>query len=694
MNILFDKIVIQNFLSIGQEPVIVEFLKGINFITGFNKDQQSRNGVGKTSIVAAIFFALYGEIDRSMKKSAIANNRNADTCSVDLTFYVDNKKYRIVRMLRPSKLFLYIDDEDKSKTIPETDLDILKILGNTTKEVFEQTVVMSSNNVVPFLAQKNANKVEFIEGILSLGFFGELLDKARKRFNATDKLLATVESKYNTLLTQYETQKGSYKNFETNRKDDLNILNSEKDKILKEIEKLKAEETPQTSVLLEEKVELLARINYIESQTEEFVEKIVNDIKRLEEQIENTNKETTELSESTITKKEELYEKLKLYGQKEDNANKIRYSIMGELGEVKAEINQKTKEIDKLNSQQTHCPTCKQPYKDLDPSHFENLKKEMENELVPLKEKEQKVLDKKAEFEIKYEKLKNAQIDVNSKISELDSDLNKIRTQQNEKTKKIQTEISSLRKQIDDRKISDKSKITTINQDIREKDGMIEKAKEKDNIIKMWEDKSSSKDKEIEKLNNKENPFKQIILDMRETIKEAKKELEDIKYKKTVLDNVKYVVSPEGLKAYIIKKIIKLFNQRLDFYLKRLNAPCTCVFNEFFEERLLDVTGQEISYANLSGGEKKRLDVAMLFTFRDIRKHQTGITFNISVFDEIFDSAIDSTGMDKIMGILADAVENYDEAFYVVTHRKENVDYDNVKVIELVKEKGYTRRVA
>lgn len=692
MNIVFEKIKIQNFLSIGSEPLEIEFDKGIHFITGINKDNNSRNGVGKTSIVASLFFALYGEIDRKITKTNIANYLNTDTCVVDLSFSINDTKYRIIRSLRPSKLHLYVNGEDKSKTIPETDLEILKILGNTNKELFEQTVVMSSNKALPFLAQKNQDKVEFIEGILSLGFFGDLLDKARKKYNTKDKELTASDTKTKTLLAQYETQKSSYKSFEESKNNDILLVEKEKLTIQEKINSLRKEHNDNIiENLTKQKVELLEKIDEITKITGFLIVDIEKEIGELNIAFQkSSNEDDNDFSEQQ-KQKDEFYEKLRTIEQKEDNANKIRNSIISELAEIRASIQQKDKEIYKLNETKTHCPTCKQPYKDLDPSHLENCKKQIEDEKSKLKEDESKVLEKESDFNTKFEKLKLIKRETNKKIQDIDKEIAEIRQQKAKRLQEIQAEINNKRTEIDTIRKSEKSEKYDCEQKIVKIDNDISNASNKELEIKNYENRLLEKDKDIEKIKEKENPFKKIILDMREEIKDSKSLLEKLKREKTVLENVKYVVSPEGLKSFIIKKIIRLFNQRLDFYLKRLNAPCTCIFNEFFEETIYNFKGQEITYANLSGGERKRLDVAMLFTFRDIRKQQTGITFNLSIFDEIFDSAIDSSGMDKIMSILNDYVTSNDESFYIVTHRKENVDYDNVKVIELVKENGLTK---
>ena len=118
------------------------------------------------------------------------------------------------------------------------------------------------------------------------------------------------------------------------------------------------------------------------------------------------------------------------------------------------------------------------------------------------------------------------------------------------------------------------------------------------------------------------------------------------------MDIVKFVLSEEGVKSYIVKKILQLFNSRLSYYLKRMDANCICIFNEYFEEEIFDEKGQECSYFNFSGAERKNLDLACLFTFMDIRRLQGDVTYNISVYDELLDSSLDEKGVNMVIDIL------------------------------------------
>ena len=118
--ISFKNISIKNFLSVGSAPVVVDFKPGLHVITGINKDKDDRrNGVGKSTIADAIYFAVFGETLRDLKKDFIINNINKKTCEVVLEAEVSgyNKvdKIQIIRTIDPSKCYIFVNGDDKTR---------------------------------------------------------------------------------------------------------------------------------------------------------------------------------------------------------------------------------------------------------------------------------------------------------------------------------------------------------------------------------------------------------------------------------------------------------------------------------------------------------------------------------------------------------------------------------------------------
>ena len=129
-----------------------------------------------------------------------------------------------------------------------------------------------------------------------------------------------------------------------------------------------------------------------------------------------------------------------------------------------------------------------------------------------------------------------------------------------------------------------------------------------------------------------------------------------------------------------------------------MDANCLCIFNEYFEEEIIDEKGKMCSYYNFSGAERKNIDLACLFAFMDIRRMQGSAAYNLSMYDELLDTSLDERGVELVIEILRERVEKYNECVIIISHRKESAKigthYKNPgEVIFLEKENGITRRV-
>ena len=206
--------------------------------------------------------------------------------------------------------------------------------------------------------------------------------------------------------------------------------------------------------------------------------------------------------------------------------------------------------------------------------------------------------------------------------------------------------------------------------------------------LELW-NKQLNEDKEA--IHNETSNFIDLINNTAKDIILTDNELERCQHKLKILDTSKFVVSEEGVKSYIVKKMLMLLNNRLNHYLTLLEAPCKCYFNEFFEEIVINDRGEECSYFNFSGGERKRIDIAILFMFKDIRRLQSDVKINLSMYDELFDSALDERGAECIVNILKERVHLNNESIYIVTHNKNTVKTGITNTVYLEKRNGFTK---
>jgi DNA repair exonuclease SbcCD ATPase subunit len=199
---------------------------------------------------------------------------------------------------------------------------------------------------------------------------------------------------------------------------------------------------------------------------------------------------------------------------------------------------------------------------------------------------------------------------------------------------------------------------------------------------------------EIEGVKKEKNTFSEGVNDLEEKINNIKNEISSLKKVINLMDVVKFVVSEEGVKSFIVKKILSHFNSKLTHFLKKLDSNCVCMFNEYFEEEIVNEKGKISLYNNFSGAERKAIDLACLFSFMDMRKAQGDVHYNISFYDELFDSSLDEKGVELVLEILNERVEKLNECVMVISHRKESIKSATGDVIFLEKHNGITKRVS
>ena len=596
----FNSIKIKNFLSVGKNPIDINFRSGLNIITGVNKDKEDRrNGVGKSTIADAIHFAIFGETIREVSKDFIVNSINKKNTYVELHFSVnENNKtdnYRIIRKLKPTKCYLIHNDVDVTEsTIPNTSKKIKKIL-NCSPEVFQNCVIMSLNTTLPFMAQKKVEKRKFIEGILNLEIFSDMLLSARSEYNE-------VQKKYEHITKDFDHATNIFK-----------LLQEQKDKII--------------SNIIEQKDKINDRIKVISE-----------DIKQNKPKIKSINKA---LYNKSIDKLDFIKDKLK-------NIQSQLDSISNKITEHQTEIKFYNKQISNIDTQNDTCPSCLRPITNKDREHIEEEENKIKKDIDNCEQDIESLLQQQKGIINLKEESTTAETQLNEYISA-------IKTLHNN-NKVTVAYITSLKKDLD-----------------KNKTELQEISKRETNL-------------EIKELNNKLKIKTQEVNELEQTSNSIHSDLE-------ILEIVKYILSEEGVKSFIVKKILDILNNRLLYYLQKMDANCICRFNEYFEEEIVNEKNEDCSYFNFSGAERKNIDLAILFTFIDMRRLQGDVAYNLLMFDELLDSSLDEKGVDLVLNIIKERIDKHRESIYVISHRKESVKAATGDVIVLEKKNSITTRV-
>ena len=159
--IKFEKITARRFLSIGEDPIVLGFTQGLNVITGTNKDKGERsNGSGKSTIIEAVFFAIFGKTMKKLPLANIVNDKLKKKAEVILEFSIGDIKYKIIRRLKPSELLFYIDGVDKSRdSAANTQEEIANVIG-ATEDVIKNSVILCIDLTVPFFKPIGPSKAQ------------------------------------------------------------------------------------------------------------------------------------------------------------------------------------------------------------------------------------------------------------------------------------------------------------------------------------------------------------------------------------------------------------------------------------------------------------------------------------------------------------------------------------------------------
>ena len=597
--VTFKRLTIKNFLSVGEEPVVINFKPGLHIITGINKDKiDRRNGVGKSTIADALYFTIFGKTLRDIKKEFIQNNITSSKCEVALELNIlkdqENINYKIVRVLNPTKCYIYKNDEDITRDCISNTTDYINKLLCTSEEVFQNCVIMTVNNTTPFMAKKKIEKRKFIEGILNLEVFSDMIKTLRGEYNDIRRNLDIECTKYDESelnLNSYKEQKDI---FESNKKAKHSKYLARQSSNLGEIDKL------QTSLKLVEDVSV--------TQLEQNIVDLTNKLDSCEQKIVSTS--------TSITS-------------------------------YKTKIAMTETDFNNIGTSKSKCPVCLRSLKSDDREH--------------IKQEKDKLRKRISRYTTKIVELQ-----------ETDEKLEIIKTT-------LRTTINNNQTAITDIKVKQEEKIS-----------MTERLEQ----LGRWQDELTQ---DLEELAQQTNQFDNLINTASKRFEEVQVEIENIKDQIKTLDVVKFVVSEEGVKSYIVRKILKLLNNKLAYYLKAMDANCICMFNEYFEEQIVDDKGKICSYFNFSGAERKNIDLACLFTFMDIRRLQGDVAFNVSMYDELFDSSLDEKGVQLVINILRERLEKYNECMMVISHRKESTKIadgsQSGTVIFLEKKNGITRKV-
>jgi DNA repair exonuclease SbcCD ATPase subunit len=566
--ILFKKIKWKNFLSTGNQFTEINLQKNATtLIVG-------TNGAGKSTVLDALTFVLFGKSFRGINKPQLINSTNEKDCLVEIEFEIGTNQWKIRRGIKPNIFEIQRNDSviDQNSSAVDQQKWFEQTVLKMNYKSFTQIVILGSSNFVPFMQLSTANRREVIEDLLDIKIFSSMTTIIKEKIRFLREEIRTLELKKDSFKDKVQMQNNFIDELETRSK---NKIVDSKSKI---------------SSLMDE-VDLHMKENSI---TEEDVFK--------------------------YTKEQEIVT---------GSADKLR-----KLGNLKGKISQKVSTITKEHkffTENTVCPTCTQS---IDETFRINRISDAQN-----KAKELQSGYKELEDAIKEEEERERQFTALTK------------------------EISKLTNGISQNNI----KIAGCQRQIRDLEYEIQ------TITEQLENRNT----EHEKLES----FK----------KDLQKTFDDLSSKKELISYHDFsysLLKDSGVKSKIIKKYLPLINQQVNRYLQMMDFYINFTLDEEFNETIQSPIHEDFSYSSFSEGEKQRIDLALLFTWREVAKLKNSTNTNLLIMDEVFDSSLDGFGTEEFLKIIKYVIK--DANIFVISH-KAGLEDRFQSVIRFEKIKGFSR---
>ena len=545
--ILFKSIEWKNFLSTGNSSNKVLLNKSsTTLIIG-------KNGEGKSTILDALCFSLFGKPFRNINKGQLVNSINGKNCLVTIEFDIGPRQYKIIRGIKPNIFEIYVNDELMNQDAAAKDYQkileqqILKLNYKT----FTQVVILGSASFVPFMQLPPGQRREVIEDILDIRIFSIMNQLLKEKVQETKNEIANIETEISKAKTKVESQTAIIKTISDAKADNIRSIQTQIANSLKEIESTQSE----VDVLIRE-------IGDLKDKTTS------------QEQIKEDLKKAGQLQQRLLQKVETCEHHVEFFGEHDV------------------------------------CPSCNQ---DISEEYKEAILKDLN---VKLLEQNGKVDELNA---------------IHTKLQEKLSGINEIVQQIADKNIELSTKNSS---------------ITVLNRQVTQAEAEIERIKS-----------------DTTNIDDEKRKLKELATEAMDKIKSKTSLLEH----RNIEEVASILLKDTGIKTAIIREYLPIMNKLINKYLNAMDAYIHFELDEAFNESVKSRFRDDFTYASFSEGEKMRIDLAILFTWRQIAKMKNSVNTNLLLLDEIFDSSLDTAGTDYFLNLMNTLGEHSN--VFVISHK-------------------------
>ena len=565
--IIFKYVRWKNFLSTGNNFTEIQLDRNpTTLIIG-------ENGAGKSTILDALCFGLFGKPFRNISKGQLLNTVNGSSAMVELEFRIGTKEIKVRRGIKPNVFEIYINGKMYNQDANARDYQkyleqqILKLNYRS----FTQVVILGSSTFVPFMQLKARHRREVVNEILDIQIFSIMNLLMRERIKTLTTDLRENEYQCDLAEEKITMQEKYIEDTKNNKKS-----------------------------LITEKTNLIAG-----NEEEIFKQEADNKILKV----------TNETYLNQITDSDKVKE---------------QHSKMKDIRSTLVEKKTTNSKMLKFFEDNDNCPTCEQPLNNAE-------------EMITAKQKE---VDK---FTKALDELQDVLDKSTNRQAEISDILEKIR----ENEVKVAQSISSIREL---EKFN--ATLTSEIEDLQS-----------GNVTKDEEDK-----------------LKKLKKDFSFFDKEKTKLKEELTYSEAARN----MLQDTGIKTKVIKKYLPIMNKLINTYLNSMEFYVNFTLDENFNETIKSRYRDEFTYASFSEGEKMRIDLALLFTWRAVAKMKNSTNTNLLILDEIFDSSLDGTGTDEFLKILNTLG---DENVFVISHKQDALADKFRSTIKFEKVKNFSHVV-
>ena len=561
--IRFKSISYKNFLSSGNTKTL------INLDTHKSTLVVGHNGAGKSTMLDAVSFALFGKPHRKISKNQLVNSINQKQCEVIIEFYIGQSYFKIIRGIKPNVFEIWKDGVMINQSSHATEYQ--KILEQNILKLnhksFHQVVVLGSSSFIPFMQLNAGHRRDVIEDLLDINIFSK-----------------------------------------------MNVILKEKNSTLKD----KITQITTKTELVKSKIEQQAKyIRDIAALTEENKKKYQKQIESSESKILKLQNENSEISKELEDYNDNDYKDL----QKQKN------DVITQTAEIKQQMNAVAKKGMFLEKNDA-CPTCEQTIK---------------NKEFLMNEAKKEALKLQASLSV-IEKSHNT---LQNKINDFEQLMNNVR----EKTNSIN---------------ANNREITSLNQGAAE--------------LKKYLDGEVTAD-----LEEARHDLTSLTNEKESLLENKLKVNEQFNYNGVIGE----MLRDTGIKTKIIKQYLPAINKLVNQYLQVLDFFVYFNLDENFNETIRSRFRDDFTYDSFSEGEKQRIDLSLLFTWRQIAKMKNSVATNLLILDETFDSSLDHDGIENLLKILHTLDD--DTNTFIISHKGDILDGKFQSKIEFIKDRNFSK---